>query len=361
MDGVSDADRAGTRALFESIMYGPRPIPPVSTTVAVRFSDRHAFDGRGTLTELEVRTTAPDTTFGLLVAHPNATGAAVPCFLGVNFRGNHTVLADERIGAHDGWVYDDRPTARGGDAESWDVAGSVAAGFAVATLFAGDVVPDRADLAEPVLAGFATGGRRPGALMAWAWALSVALDVLRGVPEVDPRRVVAVGHSRMGKAALLAGGWDERFAAVVASQTGSAGAAPDRTAPERAVPGPDGRPEAETIAVITSSFPHWFAPTLATYADHVDDLPFEQDDLLRLTLPRPLLLWNGTDDRWADPVGTFDLVRSVTGRPDLPFPEVGQITPGPLPYGLRAGPHRVTFDDWARWRAWTTEQRAVMG
>ncbi|MVA75050.1 acetylxylan esterase [Auraticoccus sp. F435] len=353
-----DRRRHELRRLFEAHVYGPWPGDPRGVEL-VSVTETSALDGTARLVEAQVRVDSPAATFPLLLVTPAAPGPH-PCFLGLNFHGNHTVLDHPAVTVHDRYAVDGA-AGRGDHRDSWDVAGSVAAGYAVATVFCGDVVQDHPDLAGPDLDALATPAGRPGALMAWAWALSAARAALSSRPEVDPSAVTVVGHSRMGKAALVASGWDDRFAAVVATQSGTGGASPSRKAPERCVPGPDGRPEAETVKMITRRFPHWFAPAFAGHADRTDELPVDQHQLLALSAPRPTLLWNGTEDLWADPAGTWDCLQAAApvfrflgaDQPEVvDVPEPGQTTPGTLAYGLRPGGHSVTREDWAAWRRW---------
>ena len=63
-----------------------------------------------------------------------------------------------------------------------------------------------------------------GALATWAWGYQRAIDALAPLPEVDAKRITIVGHSRGGKAALLAGALDERIALTAANNSGAAGA-----------------------------------------------------------------------------------------------------------------------------------------
>ncbi|SDD31259.1 glucuronyl esterase domain-containing protein [Auraticoccus monumenti] len=350
--------REELRRLFEQSVYGPWPGDPQDVELVV-----HSETDLGTsrVLQAEVVVASPAVRFPLLLVEPTGPGPH-SCFLGMNFHGNHTVLAHPDIAVHDRYAVDG-DSGRGSHASEWDVLATVAAGAAVATVFCGDVVQDHPDLAGPELDALATGDGRPGALMAWAWALSAARVALGFRPELDADAVTAFGHSRMGKAALVASGWDDRFAAVVATQSGTGGASPSRKPPERCTPGLDGRPEAETVAAITSRFPHWFAPAFAELAEHPEDLPVEQHQLLALSAPRPTLLWNGTEDLWADPAGTWDSVLAAAPvfallGADQPAaserPGPGATSPGTLAYGLRPGGHSVLPSDWAAWRAWLT-------
>lgn len=348
---------------LQDSVYGPWPPPPEGFDVQALTCPRPTLDGAGTLRELEIVTTGPATSYRLLVVLPADARGPVPVFLGANFSGNHRVLADPAIAlsAVPGFDGTSGEATRGQEAASWDVRATLAAGYGLATFCMSEVVPDDAARALGPLASFAA-GRRTGAISAWAWAFSRALDVLGELPEVDTARVVAVGHSRLGKAALWAAAVDERFAAVIPSQSGCGGAAPSRIAPELAVIQPDGRPVAETVAVITTNFPHWFSPAYAAHADHVDDLPVDQDALIALCAPRPVLLPNAEDDHWADPAGQFAmLVRADpvyalvagSGLEATSRPSVGESSLGRLGYALRPGGHSLAAEDWPVWREFT--------
>lgn len=133
-----------------------------------------------------------------------------------------------------------------------------------------------------------------GALLAWAWAMHRVIDALEREPRIDARRVVVDGHSRHGKAALLAGAFDERIALTVAQHSGSAGAAPFRFVPT----------DAEQLHNAAGYAPHWFHPQFAQFVGHVDRLPIDQHLLKALVAPRALLCTEGTQDTWTNPAGS---------------------------------------------------------
>ncbi len=357
------ARRAGLVDTLERCMYGPWPGTPAALDVRVLAAPHPVLGGLGTLRELQITTRAPDTVFSLLVITP-ARADPVLTFLGANFFGNHRVLDDPAItvsatpvGAdgrrpHDG--------ERGEETTAWDIEQTIRAGYGVATFCMSEVVPDDADRAAAPLARFAGQRGRTGAIAAWAWAFSRCLDVLGDLAEVRAERVVAVGHSRLGKAALWAAARDERLAGVIPSQSGVGGAAPSRTAPERAAIGSDGRPEAETVAEITRCFPHWFSTAYAAVAERVDDLPVDQHAVVALCAPRPVLLPNAADDLWADPIGQFDVLLAadpvyrllgVTGLETDQMPHEGEASLGRLGYSLRPGGHAMAASDWPGWRS----------
>ena len=130
-------------------------------------------------------------------------------------------------------------------------------------------------------------------LAVWAWGAMRAVDYLITLPQVDPRRIVITGHSRSGKAALLAGALDERIALVAPQGSGCAGAASYRFHGAGA----------ETLADVTRNFPYWFVPRLPAFAGKEERLPFDQHFLLALVAPRPLLTIDAEGDAWASPYG----------------------------------------------------------
>ncbi|MBE2216513.1 MAG: acetylxylan esterase [Opitutaceae bacterium] len=282
-----------------------------------------------------------------------------PLFLGLNFYGNHTVSADPGITLAGGWipkspgVVENRATeaARGTAASRWQIEAVLARGYATATVYSGDLCPDRSDgLAEGVNGWFArtaTESRADdawGAIGVWAWGLSRALDVLAADPDIDAARVAVHGHSRMGKAALWAGAQDTRFALVISNESGCGGAALSK------------RIHGETVARINTSFPHWFAKNFRRYNDAEAELPVDQHQLLALIAPRALHVASAEDDDWADPHGEFLSVRGA----EPVFALFGQKGPGladvppvhspageTLRYHIRSGPHDMTAYDWS--------------
>ena len=94
-------------------------------------------------------------------------------------------------------------------------------------MYSGDIEPDRADVREGVQAVFPQGDSAEswGTIAAWAWGIHRILDYLTTLPELDASRIIVVGHSRLGKTALLAGAFDTRIAVVMPHQAGMGGTA----------------------------------------------------------------------------------------------------------------------------------------
>lgn len=217
-------------------------------------------------------------------------------------------------------------------------------GYAVAMVYAGDLVPDDPETAKTALTRLY--GPQPrlapgGALAAWAWLYSALGQSLSHEPGLQNVPVVAWGHSRNGKAALLAAATDPHIAAVIAHQSGRGGAALTRSK------------AGESVAQITKAFGFWFTPRFATYAGREDEIPVDQHQLLALIAPRPLLIGSGDRDAWSDPAGAFRAAQAASPVYELygakAFEQTRMVEPDltrPLAFFMRRGTHGVTTQDW---------------
>lgn len=151
-----------------------------------------------------------------------------------------------------------------------------------------------------------------GSVLVWAWGAMRVVDYLlgeiwvsapNGIPDVDPDKLIITGHSRRGKAALLAGALDERFAMVVPNGSGCGGAG------SFLVQGTF----CETLGIITSDFTYkaWFQKDFNQYGGREIDLPFDQHFLRALVAPRLVLSTDGVGDLWANPLGTQAVYEAV--------------------------------------------------
>ena len=129
--------------------------------------------------------------------------------------------------------------------------------------------------------------------MAWAWCVSRTIDAMETVDAIDATKVVVTGHSRYGKASLVAGAFDERIAVTVPSHSGCGGAAPYRFI--------YGKSEQLHNVV---GFAHWFRPDFSQFRDQVPRLPIDQHLLLVLVVPRRAV----ADGRYA---GRLDQSRGI--------------------------------------------------
>ena len=360
--------RPELRGFFAREVYGRTP---ASLPAALRFEvtavDRGALGGTATRKEVTVwfAGKAEGARMHLLIYQPNGMKMPAPVFLGLNFFGNHSVHADPGIRLASPFIYYDadryRPAApgtpvkseqRGVHAEKWQIEAVLARGFATATVWCHDLCPDRVDgLGENVPALFATGGAEQragdawGAMGAWAWGLSRAMDYLATDPELDARRVAVHGFSRLGKAALWAAAQDERFAMLVSMESGCGGAALSK------------RIYGETVGIINDKFPHWFAKNFRRYNDRESELPVDQHQLLALIAPRPLYVASAHGDSWSDPRGEFlgaqgaEPVYALYGKKGLgvnAMPGLDTPVGATIGYHNRTGKHDVTAYDWAQ-------------
>ncbi|MBI4604836.1 MAG: acetylxylan esterase, partial [Planctomycetes bacterium] len=342
-------------------MYGYLPPPPKDVRFAVERVDPGFFGGKATKKEVVISLGPPGCPkLELLVVVPNVRSGRAPAFVGLNFTGNHSLVADPSVAVPKSWmrdgpgVVDHRATekGRGMQAGAWVLEQSIDRGYAVATLNYGDVLPDKPDFKDGVYPHFLPAGRSEpeandwGALACWAWGLHRAVDYLVTDPDIDAARIAVTGHSRNGKAALLAAAFEPRIALAIPHQAGCGGTAPSRTK----------NPKAETVKAINDRFPHWFDDVFPRFNDQVDRLPFDQNGLVALVAPRPVLFTNGIEDQWADPQGQFEILRAADpvyrllgagGLDAKDVPPLGQLAGGTLGYYVREGGH---VSDAAYWK-----------
>ena len=312
--------RAELAALFQRDMYGPIPPAGPAPTVEVTREDRRTADE---VVVRELTLTWPGRpAVAVLIAAPHRRATPMAAVVSLNSTGADGVVGHRR----------------------WPLRLIAGRGSAVVTADYEAFRPDDPD------AGPGEGAAPPGtpAIAAWAWGLSRLVDVALGLPELDGGRIAAGGHSRLGKAALLAAAFDQRIALALVNQAGCGGSAPSRT----------GNPDAETIARITAAFPHWFDRRFAAYADRPDQLPIDQHCLVAMCAPRPVLLTCASGDQWADPPGQFEVLRAATPVYEMlgvdglavgGFPADDRLVGSRLGFRVRAGGHDLTAGDWSTW------------
>jgi lysophospholipase L1-like esterase len=198
-----------------------------------------------------------------------------------------------------------------------------------------------------------------GALRAWAWGASRALDYLETDKAVDSKKVGVVGLSRYGKAALIAMAYDERFAIGFIGSSGAGGAKLFR------------RNFGELVENLAGGGAyHWMAGNFLKYAGPLTagDLPVDSHELIALCAPRPVFIsygastGPGAEGQWVDQRGSFMAavaagpVYQLLGKKDLgtaEFPPLetalvdGEIAFRQHRGGHTTGPNWPTFLDWA--------------
>ena len=331
---------------FVDHLYGPVPDPvkdlrvreePLTGTAAARvvLTMRH----HGKVFETDAALWRP------------ATTGSAPLIVGLGFTGplgildssdfpvdpNSRVFSRPVLGAPEGRLDD---CLRGSEAYRWPVEMLTDKGFAVLVSCYGSWAPD-----DPV--SFHQHGLRPflgletGAISLWAWAISRLIDAAGQLGGIDVNDVVAVGHSRLAKAALWAGVQDKRIGSVFANNAGCGGTAPAAHA------------IGETLADMAEAFPHWIKP-------QTNPLPVDQHHLMGCLAPRRLYVASARNDLWADPVGTYAaLTMAARVWPDAmawPDPktmwaEQSETHHKSLGHHLRPGDHDMLPRDWDRFLA----------
>jgi hypothetical protein len=170
------------------------------------------------------------------------------------------------------------------------------------------------------------------ALAVWAWGYQRVVDYLVNVPFIDSTKIAITGHSRGGKACLLAGAFDDRIALVAPNASGCGGGSAFRFAV--------GVPTAENLGAITASFPYWFDPVLREFTGQEERLPIDQHELIALVAPRAFLSTNSVDDAWANPEGA---ARTQVAAQEV-FTYLGATDRIGISY--RQGPHDQSYEDW---------------
>ena len=180
-----------------------------------------------------------------------------------------------------------------------------------------------------------------GALRAWAWGASRALDYFETDKAVDAKKVGIEGHSRYGKATAVAMAYDSRFSIAYISSSGEGGVKLHR------------RNAGEIVENVASSGEyHWMAGNFIKYAGQLtwDDMPVDSHELVALCAPRPVFIGAGDKgDGWVDVKGMFMAaveagpVYQLLGKKDLgttEFPELetGLVT-GEIAFRQHSGGH----------------------
>jgi hypothetical protein len=223
----------------------------------------------------------------------------------------------------------------------------LARGWGYATYLPTSVQPDNGEGLTAGVIGLLNRGQPRqlddwGALRAWAWGASRILDYFETDKAVDSKQVGLAGHSRYGKAALVAMAYDQRFAVAYISSSGEAGAKLFR------------RNFGEQIGNVAGAGEyHWMAGNFLKYAGSQteNDLPVDAHELIALCSPRPIFIGAGATngDGWVDAKGMFlagvgaGPVYRLLGKKDLgtvEFPPIQTaLVSGDIAFRQHSGGH----------------------
>jgi hypothetical protein len=343
--------------LFEEHQFGKMPPQPASLSFTVFDTGTSVFNGKAIRKQVTVYFTkdTSDHKMDLLIYLPAKAQKPVPLLLMVSFSANSNMVDDP--GVKQGYVWTKEgnkvPASQSRGFGKIDVESFISAGIGIATVYYGDIEPDFKTGFKYGIRGvyLKPGMKEPapdewGAISAWAWGLSRAMDYFETDKQIDAKRVALQGTSRLGKTVLWAGAHDERFKLVIASCSGEGGAAISR------------RDYGENIKHMTdtSRYYYQFAPNWHSYASDFNASPVDAHMLVALMAPRPLLLQTGDTDYWSDPKGEFlaavaaEPVYELFGKkgPTGPMPAAGEQTYlfNTLGYYMHSGGHGTVPSDW---------------
>jgi hypothetical protein len=341
--------------LFEENQFGISPPKPMDLSFHVFDKGTLAFNGKAIRRQITVYFTkdTSDHKIDVLLYIPANAKKPAPLLLTISFSANSTVVNDTGIKAGTVWRDGKRVPAVTSAFGKVDVERFIDNDIAYATVYYGDIEPDfKGGIKYGVRSLYLKRGQTQvtsnewGAIAAWSWGLSRAMDYLETDKAIDKKRIAVTGASRLGKTALWTGALDPRFAMVIASISGESGAALSR------------RNYGETVAHMTdtSRYFYQFAPRYHEYSNRVHELPVDGHLLISLVAPRPLLLQTGDTDKWSDPKGEFlaakaaEPVYHLFGKKGLEkadMPKAGDTSMlNTLGYYMHAGGHTVLPEDY---------------
>ena len=306
--------------------YGYPPEKHTSVTAEVVSRNPHYYPGLSARTVINLTVKAPfgEITFPIIYnSLPNET-TPVPAFIHLGFR----MDTPDRF----------EPTEE-----------ILERGFAVITMPYKEVTADNDDFTNGLAGLLFPDGNRPadgaGKLVLWAWAARAVFDYVLTLPEIDHAHISVIGHSRMGKTALLAGALEPRFFCAISNDSGTCGASLSRE---------------NTGEPIGEMYPFWVCENFMNYAGKPEELPFDQHYLIAANAAHRVYVASAEKDIWACPkneylsaIAASEYFRSVgkTGliHPDR-LPEIGECFPeGDIAYHIRSGAHLLSRRDWNRY------------
>jgi hypothetical protein len=344
--------------LVETIQYGKMPAVPATLQYDVFDKGTPAFSGKAIRKQVTIYLSGDTAThkMNLLIYLPANARKKAPLLLNISFSAPNQIAADSGVLMGNLWTKEgqrikaDKPLPNG----KMNIEQFIDAGFGFATVYYGDIEPDFKQGIQHGIRGYylkpgqtTVAANEWGAISAWAWGLSRAMDYFEKDKQIDSKRIALQGASRLGKTVLWAGIHDERFKLVIASISGEGGAAIAR------------RNYGETIQHITdtSRYYYQFAPAYHSYANNVQALPFDAHALVALMAPRPLLLQTGSTDYWSDPKG--ELLAATAAAPvynlfgktapaTAVMPAAGStaLLLNDVGYYMHDGGHTVLPEDW---------------
>ena len=335
-----DMEKSEILQLLLQEEYGFLPQAPISVRGEVKECDEYFCAGKAVLKKisLECKIEQGCFSFPVYFTCPTKIEKPLPCFILINFR---DMVPDQYLPAEE----------------------IVDAGYAVLSFCYTDVTSDDGDFTNGLAGLVYQDSKRTqnqcGKIGLWAWSMLRVMDYALTLSEIDASCISVVGHSRLGKTALLAGALDERIYCAFSNDSGCSGAALSRDN------------DGETIRRIYEAFPHWFCENYAKYVDNEEALPFDQHYLLAANAPHRVYVASAADDWWANPkneylscvaANRFFKEQGLSGfvHPNR-LPKVGEfLGEGHIGYHMRSGKHYLSREDWKYFMVYLEQHRGKM-
>jgi len=234
----------------------------------------------------------------------------------------------------------------------------------VLSFFYSDVTSDDADftdgLAKLLLPEGQISDDTAGKIMIWSFAARRVLDYAQTLPGIDFSRVGVLGHSRLGKTALVTGMLDERFTHVFSNNAGCAGDSISHgSLGVTGKTGIQGKP-GERISDITRNFPYWFCKNYKKHAEKNYSDEFDQHFLLATIAPRNVHIASSELDDWADPLSQKLCCLAASpawerlGKKGFVYTDVSptagdESKGGEISHHCREGLHFLSYKDWLKY------------
>ena len=308
--------------------YGFLPKGKTEVSAELLEADEKFCAGKAVLNKLRLNCRGEFGEFSFPVMYSkNLSEGKKPCFIHINFRPD----VPDRY----------QPTEE-----------LIDAGYSVLSFCYKDVTSDDGDFTNGLAGVIYPDGERGeydcGKIGLWAWAAMRVMDYAQTLPEIDKSKITVVGHSRLGKTALLTGLFDERFYCAVSNDSGCSGAALAR------------ENYGETIEDICQRFPFWFNKHYLKYVNNEEELPFDQHYLVAANYPHLVYIASAEGDEWACPKNEYlSAVASSRyyekrGKKGFVHPERLAKTgdcfhDGCIGYHIRPGKHYLSREDWLKY------------
>lgn len=324
---VADAlSREQILEILQKEEYGVMPEKPFSVTGRTESRDPNYCAGKASLEHIRIfcHTSFGDFSFPVTGVFPLTGTKPAPAFVFLNFR-------------------PDVPD------KYWPAEEIADRGYAVFMLYYQDITKDDPDFTDGLAGMLFPDGKRksddPGKIALWAWGAMRVMDYATERADIDSSHVSVIGHSRLGKTALLAGASDQRFFCAISNDSGAGGAALYR--------GKTGETAADLIRV----FPYWFCEKFKDYSGQEEDMPFDQHFLIDANCPHRVYVSSASGDSWSDPDQEYLSLKAADSYyrshhlPGFIHLNRDPITgdayqEGYLGYHRREGLHYLSREDW---------------